>query len=77
MEPTPTPQQQIPYFRLARVISGYIFAPLLIFGGLGYWLTQKFDNKVFVFACLAAAFFVTMGLMLTNVNKIVKKIMNQ
>lgn len=78
-QPSQQPQQpiQVPYWRLVRVMSGYIFAPLIVFGGTGLFLTKYFDNKAYVFILITIGFFVTMGYLLFNVRKIANKILNQ
>lgn len=73
-QPAAPAQKKIPYWRLARIISGFVFAPILVFGGLGFFLSRQLDNKAYVFILLAISFVITMALLLFNTNKIVKKL---
>lgn len=58
-------------------MSGYILAPLVVFGGAGLFLTKYFENRAYVFIFLAIGFFVSMAYLLMNVRKIANKILNQ
>lgn len=74
-QPQQPAQKKIPYWRLARIISGFVFAPIVVFGGLGFLLSRMFENNAYVFILLAISFAITVALLLLNANNIVKKLM--
>lgn len=53
--------------------SASIFGPLIIFGGLGYWLSKYFDGKAFLFVGVGIAFVVTMILQFFKIRTLLQK----
>ncbi|OIO49042.1 MAG: hypothetical protein AUJ34_01930 [Parcubacteria group bacterium CG1_02_41_12] len=48
---------------LSARISGYILGPLLILGGLGYWIQKHFNtSRIVLFAFIIIAFFISNAL---------------
>lgn len=41
---------------MVGITTGYIFGPMILFGGIGWWLHQRYDN-VFI---LLIAFFIAL-----------------
>ena len=55
---------------LSAMISGYILGPLLIFGGLGWWIYTHFDtSKIVLYAFIIIGFIVSNTLILTRSHK--------
>lgn len=61
---------------LLGVTSGYILGPLLLFGGIGWWLTDRYDNKAYVIAAIFIAFIVSNLLIITNTTKMMRHLKN-
>lgn len=57
---------------VASAITGYILGPLIIFGGIGWWLADKFSNRLFLFGGVVVAFLITNILILRNTTKMIK-----
>ena len=53
--------------------SASILGPLIVFGGLGYWLSKYFDGKAFLFVGAGIAFIVTSILQVFKVRALLKK----
>lgn len=71
------PNRENPYLKglvVVGITSSYIFGPMLVIGGIGYWLTQRYDNKLFVFGALLIALVVSNILIFKNTNSIVRRI---
>ena len=48
---------------LSARISGYILGPLLVLGGIGYWIYKYFDtSRIVLFIAVIIAFFVSNAL---------------
>lgn len=54
--------------------TGFIIGPMVVFGGIGWWLSKNFDNVLFVFGGLILALIVSNILIFRNTSYIVKKI---
>ncbi len=53
--------------------SGYIFAPMIFFGGIGYWLSERFDSKIYLFVGLGVALIASYAFLFIRLPKNVKK----
>lgn len=63
---------------LSATITGYIIGPLLVLGGIGFWLDRYFGTKPWVLlASLAIAFFSTNFLIYKRSNEIAKKFIDE
>ncbi len=51
---------------IASLVSGYILGPLLLFGGIGWWLTKHYHNRLFVIIGVAVAFVLSNVLIIRN-----------
>lgn len=56
---------------LAGMVSSYIMGPLILFGGIGWYLTQHFGNRAFVIGGVGLAFIVSNILIIKNTTKII------
>lgn len=50
--------------------SASIFGPLIVFGGIGYWLSKYFGGKTFLFVGIGIAFIVTSILQFFKIRKL-------
>lgn len=59
---------------VAGSISGYILGPLILCGGIGWYLTDRFDNKMFILAGVGIAFILSNVLILKNSARIINSL---
>jgi hypothetical protein len=73
-----TPTASSPYLRglaMLGIITGYIMGPLLLLGGIGWWLSERYDNLLFVFIGLGIALVTTNVLIFKNTKKQLQKLL--
>jgi len=55
---------------LSAMVSGYILGPLLIFGGIGYWIYKHFEtSRIVLFIAVLIAFFTSNALIFIRAKK--------
>ena len=76
---TNQPQTKVSYknmlrgFALAAIVSGYIIGPLLILGGLGWWLDKQYDvGKLVVVLFILVAFVISNALIIIRSKKMIQ-----
>lgn len=72
---TETPQSKSTYgnaLALVATLNGYILGPLLLFGGIGYFLYTKYDSLFFMFGGIVLAFVTTITLILKRTQSLVR-----
>lgn len=60
-------------FSMMAYTSASIFGPLIIFGGIGYWVSTYRGGKGFLFVGVGIAFMVTMVLQFFKIRKLLQK----
>lgn len=58
---------------VAGMISGNVLGPLFLFGGVGWLLTERYDNRAFVYLGVGIAFVASNILIIRNATKMTKK----
>jgi hypothetical protein len=58
---------------VASMISGYVLGPLLLLGGIGWLLTDHYDNKMFVYLGVGLAFISTNILIIRRSSKLTNR----
>jgi len=58
---------------LASTISGYVLGPILLFGCIGWLLSDYYHNRAFVFIGVGTAFITTNILIIRSSKKITKR----
>lgn len=54
--------------------SGLIFGPMVLFGGIGWWLSERFGTMLFTIGGLLVALIVSNFLIFSNTEKMLKKL---
>jgi len=63
---------------LSAMVSGYIIGPLLIFGGLGYWIHKHFHtSRIVLFGFVLFAFLVSNALIFIRSKQDAEKMMKE
>lgn len=72
------PSTSSPYgFKALAVVgvtSGYIIGPLALIGGLGWWLSQRYNSPFILLGSLFIALIVTNVLIFTRTSALVKQL---
>lgn len=55
-------------------ISGYIFGPMILFGGIGFWLGKKYDSMVFIVVALIIALLISNTLIFKRSHAIAQRL---
>lgn len=66
-----------PYLKslaVVGIVTGFIFGPMLVIGGLGYWLGQQFDTIIFPIVFLLIALVVSNILIFKRTQTITEKL---
>ena len=61
---------------LVGITSGYIFGPMFLFGGIGWWISSRMDSRLPLFIGLAVALIVSNVLLFMNIERHVKTVLN-
>lgn len=56
---------------LASMVSSYTLGPLIIFGGLGWYLTHQSGQRIYIVVGVVAAFIVSNVLIIKNTTRII------
>lgn len=59
---------------IVGITSGYIIGPMAILGGIGWWLTNRYDSKLFILGFILLALVVSNLLIFRNTEKVLKKL---
>jgi hypothetical protein len=54
---------------VASMVSGYILGPLVLLGGIGWWLTSHYENRLFVIVGVASAFVISNVLIIRSTTR--------
>ncbi len=76
-EPVATAAAKSPYLKgllVVGITSGYIFGPMIVFGAIGWWLTNMYDSMLYIFGALIIALVSSNLLIFRNTNRMVYKI---
>lgn len=60
---------------LIGITSGYIFGPMLLLGGIGWWVGERLDSRIPVFIGLAVALISSNVLLFMNIERHVKSVL--
>lgn len=63
--------------RLVGFTTGYIFGPMIIFGAVGWWLSQRFNSLIYLFVALFIALIVSNILIFKSAAQFSKRIQNR
>lgn len=69
-----------PYIKALSVVgitTGFIFGPMALFGGIGWWLTKQYNNNLFVIIAVLLALVVSNILIFRTTETVLKKIGKQ
>ncbi len=61
---------------LIGITSGYIFGPMILLGGIGWWIGERIDSRIPVFVGLAIALITSNVLLFMNIERHVKTVLN-
>lgn len=59
---------------MVGITTGYIFGPLILFGGIGWYLSEKFNNRLILFGALFVSFMVGNILIFKMTPAVLKKL---
>lgn len=60
---------------LIGITSGYIFGPMLLLGGIGWWVGERLDSRIPIFIGLAVALISSNVLLFMNIERHVKSVL--
>ena len=63
--------------RLVGFTSGFIFGPMIFFGGIGWWLSQRFGSLLYIFVSLVIALIISNLLIFKNTGRMMRRIQNK
>ena len=59
---------------MVGITTGYIFGPIILFGGVGYFISQALDNRIPMFLALLLSFGVSNWLIFKHTHTVIKKL---